>query len=468
MVSPLFPVKYKGPNVYLANVVTRKRQPLSTDVFQPETGKYYVPFCGWQVGANPTTGVEGELWLLSKIVANVAYWVLISGGNVGTVVSVTGDDGVVTNPDVLGNIDLTGNVVGNGTHSKPLFVQTGGANTEQWDIQLATAVPATPLDSNDAGIASFNNAHFTVDPTSGMVSLSDPVDADLHVSRYIVSAGGSADGANYTTIASAYAAAVLAGAPQTVFVQPGTYTENITLTPGINICSFLGESLNPQVTIIGKLSYSSAGSVTISGINLRTNGDYALQVTGTANSIVNLLGCFLDANNFDFFANSSTSGTVNIDRCKGDTGGAGINYFTLTGGNLLAIRFCRLFNTGGSTKANTVTNCDLSVTYSSLHTPITTSGTSTMGLSYSLITSTATSLTIGGSNSHSASFCTIGGPSAVAAITISSTLNVIHCTVSGTTANVITGAGTINRGYILFNLSGSTITTATQNAFVTI
>ena len=56
---------------------------------------------------------------------------------------------------------------------------------------------------------------------------------DLHTARYIVSAGGAIDGANYTTIATAYAAAVAAGGVQTVFIQPGTYTENITLSPNV-------------------------------------------------------------------------------------------------------------------------------------------------------------------------------------------------------------------------------------------
>jgi hypothetical protein len=73
MVSPLNPRKYMGPDVYLANVVSRPRRPTSQDYRQPETGRTYPVFCGWQVGKDPTTGTEGELWMLTKIVANVAY-----------------------------------------------------------------------------------------------------------------------------------------------------------------------------------------------------------------------------------------------------------------------------------------------------------------------------------------------------------------------------------------------------------
>jgi len=46
MVSPLNPRKYMGPDVYLANVVTRPRQPTSADFKQPETGRLYPVFCG--------------------------------------------------------------------------------------------------------------------------------------------------------------------------------------------------------------------------------------------------------------------------------------------------------------------------------------------------------------------------------------------------------------------------------------
>ena len=470
MTSPMYPIKYKGPNVYLANVVTRKRQPLSTDVFQPETGKYYVPFCGWQVGANPTTGIEGELWLLSKIVANVAYWVLISGGNVGTVVSVTGDDGVVTNPDGLGNIDLTGNVVGNGTHAKPLFVQTGGANTEQWDLQLATAVLATPLDSNDAGIASYNNSHFTVDPTSGMVSLINPYTptSDLHVARYIVSAGGGADGANYTTIASAITAAVSAGGTQTIAIQPGTYTENITLPANINLTAFPCDAQTPSVIISGTVSCTDAGTRSISNIRLSTNGAAALSITGVAATNVRLTGCSFSATDaFAIVGTSSGNGTVTMIDCIGASSGTNSTFQLTTGTNMVVIN-CRF--TGTTTSSTIGSGCDLGLINASFGHPITTSGTATLGGRQVFISSTATSLVIGSTGEQNLVHSVIGGPAAVAAITIAGgcTLTISLSEIVGATPNVITGAGTIDRGLLVFTGSGSTITVATQNALATI
>jgi len=46
MVSPLNPRKYTGPDVYLANIVSRPRRPTGADFRQPETGRLYPVFAG--------------------------------------------------------------------------------------------------------------------------------------------------------------------------------------------------------------------------------------------------------------------------------------------------------------------------------------------------------------------------------------------------------------------------------------
>lgn len=107
MTSPQTPTKYRGPNVYIANWVTRDRRPTLADFRQPETGRLYPIFCGWQVSKNPVNGAEGELWMLSKIVANQGYWVRIDNGG-GALLTLTGDFGGTVFPDGAGNIDALG------------------------------------------------------------------------------------------------------------------------------------------------------------------------------------------------------------------------------------------------------------------------------------------------------------------------------------------------------------------------
>src|ERR1700739_1134334 len=92
--SPKIPNKYLGPNVYTNVVVMRNRAPTGADYRQPETGKLYPIDCYWMVGKDPTTGTEGDLWYLSKIVANVAYWLMLSGGGSGPLLSVNVPEGI--------------------------------------------------------------------------------------------------------------------------------------------------------------------------------------------------------------------------------------------------------------------------------------------------------------------------------------------------------------------------------------
>jgi pectin methylesterase-like acyl-CoA thioesterase len=92
-------------------------------------------------------------------------------------------------------------------------------------------------------------------------------DNNFGVAKWIVSSAYS-DGCTHTTIASALTSA---SSGDTIFVRTGTYTENLTLKAGVNICAFEGDGYTPTVTIIGKASFSSAGTVCLSGLRLQTN-----------------------------------------------------------------------------------------------------------------------------------------------------------------------------------------------------
>ena len=76
------PAKYLGPNDSLVSIVVRNRQPTGADIRQGTTGQYYPTGSFWIISKDPTTGTQGELWYLSKIVANVAYWIQMNSGSV--------------------------------------------------------------------------------------------------------------------------------------------------------------------------------------------------------------------------------------------------------------------------------------------------------------------------------------------------------------------------------------------------
>ncbi len=169
--SPQDPNKYLGANVYLAVQVTRNRQPTGADYRQPETGKLYPFGSFWIVGKDPTTGVQGEIWYLSKIVANVAFWIMLNGGSIGSdsfqVQDATAPGVNPVIPDGTGLVTINGAVVAN--HSVPVESHTRALNTYNIEVQYATSAAST--DATKSGLAHFNSAMFTVD-ADGFVSLS--------------------------------------------------------------------------------------------------------------------------------------------------------------------------------------------------------------------------------------------------------------------------------------------------------
>lgn len=169
--SPKNPNRYTGANLYLTTVVTRTRAPTGADYRQPENGKIYPTGSLWLVGKNPTTGTEGDLWYLSKIVANVAYWVMLSTGAVGPIESFDVDAATAPGvtpvlPTAGGLVTINGAAVAN--HSIPLETHTRALNEYNVEIQYATSAAAT--DATKSGVSHYNSAQFNVD-ANGFVSL---------------------------------------------------------------------------------------------------------------------------------------------------------------------------------------------------------------------------------------------------------------------------------------------------------
>lgn len=208
--SPKDPNKYLGPNVYLSSIVTRNREPTGADYRQPETGKIYPLGSYWLISANPTTGTQGDLWYLSKIVANVAYWLQVSSGGSGTLIDIQVD--AVTAPGVnpvtplLGEIDFNGAAVAN--HSVPVETRSRALHAMNLEVQYATSAAAT--DATKSGLAHFNSTQFSVD-ANGFVALAGGGIAIDSLGVQATSGGGTnpvvADGTGKIDIAGAVVAA---------------------------------------------------------------------------------------------------------------------------------------------------------------------------------------------------------------------------------------------------------------------
>src|SRR5271154_599266 len=93
---------------------------------------------------------------------------------------------------------------------------------------------------------------------------------------FLIQKNGTGD---FTTIATAMAAAT---SGQTIYIGHGTYTENVTLTAGVNLAAWGTDgsvSGSGNVIINGTLTMSTAGTVNISGIELQTNSATFLTVS---------------------------------------------------------------------------------------------------------------------------------------------------------------------------------------------
>lgn len=91
-------------------------------------------------------------------------------GGLPPVQKFTGDDGTPRTP-TANNFNILGATVANATNMKPVFVQ-GSAATETIDVQLTTTSTSGTKSINNAGLASFDSAAFSVDAGTGFISLS--------------------------------------------------------------------------------------------------------------------------------------------------------------------------------------------------------------------------------------------------------------------------------------------------------
>lgn len=279
----------------------------------------------------------------------------------------------------------------------------------------------------------------------------------------------AADG-THTTIAAAISAA---SSGETIFIRPGTYTENLTLKAGVNLCAYTcNASLNGTFGVIiqGKCTFTGAGTVNISGIQLLTNSDFALAVTGSNASVVNLSNCFINcSNNSGISHTSNSSGSViNFYNCNGVLGTTGIAFFISTSAGAIALQYCNIQNTGLSTTASTISTGACVISYSNLVFPITSSSSAILQITNASIIPGAaglnvTAVTHGGASSNCYIYHTTLSSGSSTAIVCTATLDVAQLKIlSSSTTSWCSGAGTVTYSNISTQTTAP-ITATTQS-----
>lgn len=278
--------------------------------------------------------------------------------------------------------------------------------------------------------------------------------------KFIV-ASNPANG-THTTIQSAINAA---SSGDTIAIRPGTYTENPALKTGVNLVAYgpskteyANSSTIPNVIISGKCTYSSAGTVGIYGINLQTNSDYALEITGSAASNVVINNCFINCTNNAgiHLTSSSASSQIALSYCGGDLGTTGIGLFTHTGAGNLRFLYSNFSNSGTSLTASTVSGSGgLFPNYAAFANGITVSSTATMNGNNNnfVMSGNQTALTYNSTgtagNLQNSTFTS--GTSSAVSIGAGASLAIHYALVSSSNANPLTGSGTLTYTDIVFN-----------------
>ncbi len=358
-----------------------------------------------------------------------------------------------------GIITFNGATVAAGTN--PVRTDGTGANTMALEVQISQAIATT--DATKIGLSNFNSAQFSVD-ANGFVSLSGS-GVYISLSPYIV---GSDIHSGFATIGAAITQAVADGAsstnPKNIYIKPqnGGYTENLTISDGINLLGF-----GTATKVIGKITMTAAGNASVTGLILQTNADYVIETTGSNTLTVNIFNCNINATNANGIHNTNANSFINLYQCIGDC--AANTYFIATAGSIKA--FNSILSSSTTTTTNsTFSNANIELDYTYFASPITTSGTASIGLFKSQIVCTNTiALTHGGSGS-SLAMETRFESGTQSAISIGSSLSVVHCSVFSTNTNAITGAGTLFYGFIVFygSSASSGVNTSTVTALATL
>lgn len=309
---------------------------------------------------------------------------------------------------------------------------------------------------NPEGVVSANPSSESHDPVSGIIYRKSTgtgntgwvqVDGvDLHTAKFIV--GDLANGANYSTIASAITAA---SSGDTVFIQTGTYTENLTLKAGVNLTAFGSDSSQNgtgRVIIAGTCTLTTAGTVSIYGIQLQTNGSALLAVTGSAASVVNLDNCYLNCTNATGITHSSSSSSseINIMNCNGNLATTGIAYWTKSSPGSMILQLGFYDNTGGSTTQSTNSAGEVTIDYCRFYAPVACSSTGAIQVNYSNIDVAflnVTGYTSAGNQAGNVFNSRVSSGTA-SAVSVGAGTNVLinGTQIGSSNTNAITGAGT--------------------------
>lgn len=271
---------------------------------------------------------------------------------------------------------------------------------------------------------------------------------------------------SHTTISSALTSA---SSGDTIYIRPGTYTEDLTLKAGVDITGLPGGENDGNVLIKGKMDGSS-GSCTIAHVRLTTNSDVIYDVTGTTVNQSAFVHCWFHFTDGDCITvNNANASPVFID-CSFRQTGSDLDLFNVTACEIIIFRRCDLTNSGAVVGTSTIASGLVRFNSSKMQPQkFTTSSTGRIHAEHSSFvgnTDNITPITTAGTGSDNFFYNCIFESGTATSISAGSgtTITVINSSIRSSNSNPVSGAGTVIYSGLDFINTGNGISTTTQTA----
>lgn len=255
----------------------------------------------------------------------------------------------------------------------------------------------------------------------------------------------SAAKGSHTTITSAIASA---SSGDTIFVRPGTFTEDFTVDKSLNFIAYdaINRYATISATITGKITISTAINVGFTGFQFTTNSDNSFNVTGNG-ATVNISNCYFNttnANSINATGNSSTN--ILLENCSGSF--ASTRTLFITTNALIWIKNSYLKDVAGTLAASTSSAGIVTLINSSIVFPLSVTSTGSIQAEYTVFgpqtnVLNQTWITTAGTGVSYLNNCEFySGTSTAVSIGSGTTVNLIQGIVNSSNTNAIDGAGT--------------------------
>lgn len=268
----------------------------------------------------------------------------------------------------------------------------------------------------------------------------------------------------HTTIQSAIDSAT---AGETVFIRDGVYTEDLVLSQGINLYALNGDSSSLNSKVIGNIQGSYSGSVAISGLEIQTNSNPCITLSGSNPTVLIVSNCLINALNNSAISSNNSSAALFIEESFVSQS-SNNQIFSITSVGGVDITNSSII---GGTTVNTIVAGAINFFNSKVQVlSISCSGTGSVNI-YNSFWDNASNLNIltfsGNSSSTIGQSILYSGNVSAFSIGSGCSVRISSSSINSSATNVITGLGTLVYTGLSFPGSSSNInaTTQTLNTF---